>query len=81
LRSGTSVGAHYRKAQRGRSRAEFISKIEVALQELEEADYWIDLLVECDVVASDRVADLKSEIDQLLAMLTASIRTVKSRKV
>jgi len=43
LRSGTSVGAHYREAQRSRSTAEFISKIEVGLQELEETDYWIDL--------------------------------------
>ncbi len=43
LRSATSVGAHYREAQRSRSTAEFISKVEVALQELEETDYWIEL--------------------------------------
>ena len=80
LRSGTSVGAHYREGQRARSPAEFISKIEVALQELEESDYWIDLLVECEFIKPDRVGDLRSEIQELLAMLTASIRTVKSRK-
>ena len=80
LRSGTSVGAHYREGQRARSPAEFISKIEVALQELEESDYWIDLLVECELIKSDRVVDLRSEIQELLAMLTASIRTIKSRR-
>ena len=79
LRSGTSVGAHYREAQRSRSSAEFISKIEVALQELEETDYWIDLLVECGIIKSDRLAPLKTEIQELLAMLNASVKTVKSK--
>jgi four helix bundle protein len=44
LRSGTSVGAHYREAYRSRSDAEFISKIEGGLQELEETTYWLELL-------------------------------------
>src|SRR4030067_1356104 len=46
LRSGTSVGAHYREGIRARSNAEFISKIEGALQELEETGYWLELLLE-----------------------------------
>ncbi len=46
LRSGTSVGAHYREATRARSDAEFISKIERGLQELDESAYWIELLIE-----------------------------------
>lgn len=79
LRSGTSVGAHYREAQRSRSPAEFISKIEVGLQELEETDYWIDLLVECDIVSVSRLAPLKSEINELLAMLTATVKTLKQK--
>ncbi len=48
LRSGTSVGAHYREACRSRSNAEFISKIEGGLQELEETIYWLELLIESD---------------------------------
>lgn len=48
LRSGTSVGAHYREAKRARSTAEFVSKIECALQELEETIYWLELLAEGD---------------------------------
>jgi len=50
LRSGTSVGAHYREASRARSSAEFISKIEGALQELDETQYWLELLVKSKVV-------------------------------
>ena len=46
LRSGTSVGAHYREATRARSNAEFVSKIECGLQELEETRYWLELMVE-----------------------------------
>ncbi|MEM9186526.1 MAG: four helix bundle protein [Planctomycetota bacterium] len=80
LRSGTSVGAHYREAQRSRSPAEFISKTEVGLQELEETDYWIDLLIECEIVAPNLLAPLKQEIDELLAMLTATVKTIKSKK-
>ena len=51
LRSGTSVGAHYREAFRSRSDAEFIGKIEVGLQELEETLYWFELLVESNLIS------------------------------
>ena len=56
LRSGTSVGAHYREAVRGRSNAEFISKLGGGLQELEETLYWLELLTEAGVVGPERLA-------------------------
>src|SRR5947207_3340704 len=59
LRCGTSVGAHYREASRARSDAEFISKLEVALQELDEAAYWLELLVESEIVAAEKLAELR----------------------
>jgi four helix bundle protein len=55
LRSGTSVGAHYREAQRAKSVADFISKIEGGLQELEETQYWLELLAESGVVSMQRL--------------------------
>ena len=58
LRSGTSVGAHYREAYRSRSDAEFISKIEVALQELEETIYWFELLIESNLISEKKLANL-----------------------
>ena len=53
VRSGTSVGAHYREANRARSVAEFISKMEGALQELDETSYWIELLLESKVLEKE----------------------------
>src|SRR5271166_4429556 len=61
LRSETSVGAHYREAVRSRSDAEFISKLEGGLQELEETAYWLELLVEAEIVNGERLADLRKE--------------------
>src|SRR5215813_1601618 len=55
LRSGTSVGAHYREGCRSRSNAEFISKLEGGLQELEETTYWLELLVESGIVPESRM--------------------------
>src|ERR1041385_2977089 len=63
LRSGTSVGAHYREAHRSRSDAEFISKLEGALQELDETGYWLELLVESKIVSEKRLGDLQKEVD------------------
>ena len=80
LRSGTSVGAHYREATRARSDAEFISKLEGGLQELEETGYWLELLGESKIVAPQKLAGLNQEAVELAAMLTASVKTVKNHK-
>jgi four helix bundle protein len=63
LRSGTSVGAHYREACRARSTAEFVSKIEGGLQELEETSYWLELLAESKLIAARRLGDLRNEAE------------------
>jgi four helix bundle protein len=78
LRSGTSVGAHYREAARARSRAEFVSKIQCGLQELEETMYWIELLQEAGVVRSDRIGDLLKEAEELTSIFVASAKTAKT---
>src|SRR5437868_12374621 len=65
LRSGTSVGAHYREAFRSKSDADFISKIEGALQELDETTYWMELLVESGIVKNDLLSDLMNEANEL----------------
>ena len=80
LRSGTSVGAHYHEATRSRSNAEFISKIEAGLQELEETIYWINLLIDSGIVKEAQVSDLCDEADELMAILVASVKTVKNRR-
>ncbi|MEM8947534.1 MAG: four helix bundle protein [Planctomycetota bacterium] len=79
LRSGTSVGARYREACRARSSAEFISKIEGGLQELEETQYWLELLVDSEIMPESHLQNLQDEANQLVAMLTASVKTTKER--
>ena len=79
LRSGTSVGAHYREAYRSRSDAEFISKIEVALQELEETIYWLELLIESELVPKKRLKNLLQEASELIAIFITSVKTVKQK--
>src|SRR3990170_4424277 len=61
LRCGTSVGAQYREASRAKSNADFISKMEGSLQELEETEYWLELLAESGLIPEQRVAGLKQE--------------------
>jgi four helix bundle protein len=79
LRSGTSVGAHYREASRSRSPAEFISKLEVGVQELDETKYWIELLIECEIVPPSRLEELLSEADAIISMLVSSVKTAKEK--
>jgi four helix bundle protein len=79
LRSGTSVGAHYREAFRSRSDAEFISKTEVGIQEIEETIYWLELLVESGIVPKPKLAALLSEANELIAIFTTCVKTVKQR--
>jgi four helix bundle protein len=79
LRSGTSVGAHYREGTRSRSTAEFVSKIEGALQELEESAYWMELLVESDIVPETRLTDLQQEANELTAILVTCSKKAKAK--
>lgn len=80
VRSGTSVGAHYREADRAKSTLDFISKMEGGLQELDETGYWIELLIESNIVVAGKVADLLKETNELTAIFVASIKTAKQRK-
>jgi four helix bundle protein len=70
LRSGTSVGANYREASRGRSKAEFISKIGDYPREVEETENWLELFVDRGCVSAPKMADLRDETRQLIAIFT-----------
>ena len=80
LRSGTSVGAHCREGYRSRSDAELISKYEGALQELDETMYWLELLVEAEIVKAERLQPLMVEANEIISILVASVRTIKRRR-
>ena len=80
LRSATSVGAHCREGHRSRSDAELISKYEGALQELDETMYWLELLVEAEIVKAERLQPLMVEANEIISILVASVRTIKRRR-
>lgn len=79
LRAGTSVGANYRSAERARSKAEFISKIGIVLEEADEVDFWLGLLVRAGIFPRERLAGLITEINELIAILVASQKTARAK--
>jgi four helix bundle protein len=79
LRSGTSVGANYREANRARSKAEFIAKMGDCLKELDETSYWLELLVEASIVAESNLSVLLNETSQLIAIFVTIIKKAKAR--
>ena len=79
LRSGTSIGANYREAFRGRSKAEFISKCGDCLREIEETAYWLELLVESSIISARALAPLRQECDELIAIFVTIIKRSKQR--
>jgi four helix bundle protein len=77
LRSGTSIGANYCAACRGRSRAEFSAKLGIVLEEADETVFWLDLMRESAIFPEAKLKDLCQEAHELVAIFVASVRTVK----
>jgi len=80
LRSATSVAANYRAACRGRSKADFINKIGIVEEEADESLFWLELIVESELMPESRVGDLLKEADELTAIFTATGRTAKKNR-
>jgi four helix bundle protein len=80
LRSGTSVAANFREASRARSSAEFIAKLGIVEQELDETMLWLELLAESAIVPESKLALLHQEAEELLKIAIVSARKTKSRK-
>lgn len=78
LRSGMSVGANYRAACRGRSKADFIAKAGISLEEADESLYWMEMLQEAGIIPVEKMKDLMKEADELVAIFTASIKTARA---
>lgn len=79
LRSGTSVAANYRAVCRARSKAEFISKMGTVVEEADETVFWLERLTDIGIVKVERMAELLTEANELLAIFAASVRTAKAR--
>ena len=77
LRSGTSVGAHFEEAQGAESKNDFVHKLQIALKELRESNYWLRLLAKAGILPQDDLAKVIDESAQLRAILSKSVATVK----
>jgi four helix bundle protein len=79
LRSGISVGAHYQEAQAAESREDFVHKLQVALKELRESHYWLQLLTRLGDGSSERLARVTDEAAQLRLILSKAVATAKGK--
>ena len=80
LRSGTSVAANFREASRARSDAEFIAKLGIVEQELDESLLWLELLVESTIMPEHLLAELMKESDELIRIVVKAIQSTKADK-
>jgi len=78
LRSGTSVAANYRAVCRSRSKAEFVAKIGIVVEEIDETIFWIELMADTEIFKKERLKDLVTKANELLAIFAASQRTARS---
>src|SRR5262245_1466509 len=77
---GTSVGANYRAACRAKSQADFIAKMGIVEEEADESIYWMEMLVESELIRKERIGDLIGEADQLVSIFASSINTARGNK-
>jgi four helix bundle protein len=75
LRSGTSVGANYRAVCRAKSKSDFINKLRIVEEECDESLFWMELLVNNDIIKPSRLSELLKEANEILAMVVSSAKT------
>ncbi|MBQ7735858.1 MAG: four helix bundle protein [Bacteroidales bacterium] len=77
LRSGTSIGANVRESRNAQSKADFAHKLNIALKEADETQYWLELLKMSDIITIDYLDTLNQDLSEIIALLITSIKTVK----
>lgn len=80
LRSGTAVAANYRAVCRSRSQSEFISKMNIVVEEADETVFWLEFIVDTEILPGEKLKLLLKEGNELLAICAASLRTAKHHK-
>ena len=79
LRSGTSIGANCREASRAQSKADFLSKLQIALKEADESAYWLELLQETDYLDQAQFQSIYSDANELIKILVSIVKTSKNK--
>ena len=78
LRSGTSIGANLHECINAQSKADFISKLHIALKEANETEYWLDLFFESEIIDKQMFDSLNADLNELISLLIASLKTAKN---
>jgi four helix bundle protein len=81
IRSGTSVGANYRAACRARSKPEFIAKLGVVEEEADESAFWLELIMETNLLSATKVEPLASEASEIVAIMASSKKTAAKSQI
>ena len=79
LRSGTSIGANLHECINAQSRADFVSKMQIALKEANETDYWLELFLESEIIDQLMYKSLHDDLNEIIALLISSIKTTKTK--
>lgn len=80
LRSGTSIGANIHEALYAQSKADFVSKLNISLKEASETSYWLTLLEKTDYLSQTEYKSMKADVDELMRMIIASLKTVRNNE-
>ena len=79
LKSGTSIGANVRKSRNAQSKADFINKLNVALKEADETQYWLEIMERAEIIDSKQIESLHNDLYEIISILVSSIKTVKKK--
>ena len=80
LRSGTSIGANARERLNAQSNADFINKLSIALKEADETQYWLEILLESNIIDEIMFSSLNDDLKEIIALITSSIKTIKQKE-
>ena len=77
LRAGTSIGANVRESYSAQSRADFINKLNIALKEADETQYWLEIFLDSEIITQSEYDSLYTDLKEICALLASSIKTIK----
>lgn len=80
FRSGTSIGANVHEAKYAQSKADFVSKLNIALKETSETNYWLDLLNEANMISAEQYDSINDDCNRILAVLIKIIKSINEKE-
>ena len=80
VRSATSVGSNYRSACRAKSAADFINKLKIVEEEADETIFWLEIIEESNLLPKEKIENIQKETNEILAIVVASIKTMRDKK-